>query len=96
MQNVIYKYKNRKLYSAKKGGYVTKADIMGMMVNGVELSVLDRASGEDITKRTLAGVLMSSPLFLENVDVGQLMEIAQSLKDVPQESSEEISEELLS
>lgn len=57
-QRVIKRYSNRKLYDTSKSIYVTLAALADLIRAGEDLLILDNASGEDITSRTLAQVLL--------------------------------------
>jgi polyhydroxyalkanoate synthesis repressor PhaR len=55
---VIKRYANRKLYDPSARRYVTLEGIAGLVGGGVELEIVDQASGEDITNLVLAQVLL--------------------------------------
>lgn len=89
MKNVVYKYKNRKLYSVKNHGYVSMSDVLSMVANGEQVSVINKSNGEDITKRTLLTALMDSKEFHDGIDLDQLVELAQGLKEALNQSGEQ-------
>jgi polyhydroxyalkanoate synthesis repressor PhaR len=58
MAYVIKRYTNRKLYDPQTSGYVTLEEIEAMIRLGKEISVMDVATGEDITSVVLAQILL--------------------------------------
>jgi polyhydroxyalkanoate synthesis repressor PhaR len=56
--SVIKRYANRKLYDTRAKRYVTLDHLAELVRQGEDLSVLDHASGEDITVLTLAQVIV--------------------------------------
>ncbi len=50
---IIKKYENRKLYDTKKRGYTTLAEILQLGKTDEEFTVVDHASGKDLTSATL-------------------------------------------
>jgi polyhydroxyalkanoate synthesis repressor PhaR len=67
MTHVIKRYPNRKLYSAEKSHYVTLSEIFDMMANGQEVKVIDNASGDDITLKTLKAGLYQLDISMDQV-----------------------------
>jgi len=57
---VIKRYSNRKLYDVQESRYVTLDELEGMIRDGKEISVVDAATGEDLTPVTLAQILLES------------------------------------
>ncbi len=55
---VIKRYSNRKLYDTQAKQYVTLDRLAGLVRQGVDLSVIDHASGQDITVLTLAQIIV--------------------------------------
>ena len=55
---VIKKYGNRRLYDTSTSRYINLDDIARMVRNGKNLQVLDARSGEDLTRVTLAQIIM--------------------------------------
>lgn len=53
----IKKYANRRLYNTASSSYVTLDDLSAMVREGVELSVVDAKTGEDITRTVLAQII---------------------------------------
>jgi polyhydroxyalkanoate synthesis repressor PhaR len=54
---LIKRYPNRKLYDTAARRYVTLAEIANLIQRGVEVQVVDYASGEDLTARILSQVI---------------------------------------
>jgi polyhydroxyalkanoate synthesis repressor PhaR len=55
---VIKRYPNRKLYDTEEKRYITLAEIAALIREGQEVSVVDHASGEDLTALTLTQVIL--------------------------------------
>ncbi len=55
---IIKKYGNRRLYDTSISRYINLDDIARMVRNGKDLRVLDARSGEDLTRVTLAQIIM--------------------------------------
>jgi polyhydroxyalkanoate synthesis repressor PhaR len=55
---VIKKYPNRRLYDTSCSRYINLEDIAGMVRDGKDLQVVDAQSGEDLTRVTLAQIIM--------------------------------------
>lgn len=64
----IKKYANRRLYNTATSSYVTLEHLRDMVKEGVEFSVFDAKSGEDITRSVLAQII-----FEEEGKQGQTM-----------------------
>ena len=60
MAYVIKRYSNRKLYDTQESRYVTLEEIEEMIRNGKEISVVDAASGEDLTSVTLTQIILEN------------------------------------
>src|SRR5499426_114110 len=58
MAYVIKRYSNRKLYDTQESRYVTLEEIEEMIRGGREISVVDAASGEDLTSVTLTQIIL--------------------------------------
>lgn len=54
---VIKKYPNRRLYDTEKSAYITVADVLKLIRQGVEFQVVDADSGEDITRSILIQII---------------------------------------
>lgn len=54
----IKKYANRRLYNTATSSYVTLEDLAVMIKGGVEFSVFDAKSGEDITHSVLTHIIV--------------------------------------
>jgi polyhydroxyalkanoate synthesis repressor PhaR len=57
MTRVIKKYPNRRLYDTAESRYVTLADIRNLVADETDLVVIDRKSGDDITRLILLQVV---------------------------------------
>ncbi|HVP44560.1 MAG TPA: polyhydroxyalkanoate synthesis regulator DNA-binding domain-containing protein [Terriglobales bacterium] len=55
---VIKKYGNRRLYDTSTSRYINLDDIARLVRNGKNVQVLDARSGEDLTRVTLAQIIM--------------------------------------
>jgi polyhydroxyalkanoate synthesis repressor PhaR len=55
---IIKRYNNRKLYNTHAKRYVTLLDLADMIRRGDDVSVLDHASGEDITSQIQAQIIL--------------------------------------
>jgi polyhydroxyalkanoate synthesis repressor PhaR len=60
MAYVIKRYSNRKLYDTQESRYVTLEEIEEMIRGGREISVVDAASGEDLTCVTLSQIILEN------------------------------------
>jgi polyhydroxyalkanoate synthesis repressor PhaR len=60
MAYVIKRYSNRKLYDTQESRYVTLEEIEEMVRAGREISVVDAASGEDLTSVTLTQIILEN------------------------------------
>ena len=60
MAYVIKRYSNRKLYDTQESRYVTLEEIEEMIRAGKEISVLDAATGENLTSVTLAQIILEN------------------------------------
>ncbi|HMH51573.1 MAG TPA: polyhydroxyalkanoate synthesis regulator DNA-binding domain-containing protein [Candidatus Acidoferrum sp.] len=58
MAYVIKRYSNRKLYDTQESRYVTLDEIEEMIRGGREISVVDAASGDDLTSVTLTQIIL--------------------------------------
>ena len=62
MSRVIKKYPNRRLYDTEESRYITIADIRDLVTREVAFSVIDKKSGEDITRSILLQVISEQEL----------------------------------
>jgi len=65
---IIKKYPNRRLYDTELSRYITFSDIRDLVMKGVEFSILDSSSNEDLTRATLLQIMLDEesggePLF---------------------------------
>jgi len=54
---VIKKYPNRRLYDTEQSRYITLADVKDLVVKKFEFVVIDKKSGDDITRSILLQVI---------------------------------------
>jgi len=57
---VIKRYANRKLYDQSRSRYVTLEELEELIRHGREIRVVDAVSGEDITRLTLAQIILEN------------------------------------
>jgi len=57
MTRIIKKYPNRRLYDTGASRYITLADVRDLILNRNDLVVIDKKSGEDITRSVLLQVI---------------------------------------
>jgi polyhydroxyalkanoate synthesis repressor PhaR len=55
---VVKKYANRRLYNTKSSSYVTLDDLCQMVKDGVDFTVKDAKTGEDITRSVLTQIIV--------------------------------------
>ncbi len=55
---LIRKYENRRLYDTANSRYVNLEDIAAMVREGVEIQVIDNATGEDLTRIVLTQIIV--------------------------------------
>ena len=56
---VIKKYGNRRLYDTRGSRYVNLQELMDLFASEEQLQVLDAASGEDLTEKTVTQAILS-------------------------------------
>jgi len=54
---VIKKYPNRRLYDTEESRYITLADVRDLVIKKIDFLVIDKKSGEDITRSILLQVI---------------------------------------
>jgi polyhydroxyalkanoate synthesis repressor PhaR len=57
---VIRKYENRRLYDTANSRYVNLNDVAGMLRDGMNVQVVDSATGEDITRLILTQIIVEN------------------------------------
>lgn len=57
-ERLIKKYPNRRLYDTATSKYITLDEVRQMVVDGVEFKVVDKKTGEDITRNILLQIIM--------------------------------------
>ena len=71
-KRVIKKYPNRRLYDTSESKYVTLNDVRKLVLDGVSFCVIDKKSGDDITRNILLQIIIEQedegePLFTTDV-----------------------------
>jgi polyhydroxyalkanoate synthesis repressor PhaR len=66
-KRVIKKYPNRRLYDTAESKYVTLSDVRELVLGGVAFCVIDKKSGDDITRSILLQIIIEQEEE-ENVD----------------------------
>lgn len=72
VKRVIKKYPNRRLYDTAESKYVALQDVRKLVLDGVSFCVIDKKSGEDITRNILLQIIIEQeeagePLFSTDV-----------------------------
>ncbi|HKN47603.1 MAG: transcriptional regulator [Candidatus Rokuibacteriota bacterium] len=90
MGYVIKRYSNRKLYDTQESRYVTLEEIEEMIRAGREISVVDAATGEDLTSVTLAQIILENErnrrAALPSAFLHQLIKYGETWQDFVQKS----------
>ena len=55
---VIKKYPNRRLYDTTESKYVTLNDLKELVVNQISFTVVDKKTGDDITRNVLLQIII--------------------------------------
>lgn len=71
-KRVIKKYPNRRLYDTAESKYVTLNDVRRLVLEGVSFCVIDKKSGEDISRNILLQIIIEQeeagePMFTTDV-----------------------------
>ena len=71
-QRVIKKYPNRRLYDTMESKYITLEDVRQLVSASVEFCVIDKKSGDDITRNILLQIIIEQeedgePIFSSSV-----------------------------
>jgi len=100
MAYVIKRYSNRKLYDTQESRYVTLEEIEEMIRAGKEISVVDAASGEDLTSVTLTQIILENERHhrstLPAAFLHQLIKYGEAWQDFVQRSMRSSLEGLIS
>jgi polyhydroxyalkanoate synthesis repressor PhaR len=64
-KRVIKKYPNRRLYDTVESKYITLDDVRRLVLDGVSFCVIDKKTGEDITRNILLQII------IEQEDAGE-------------------------
>src|SRR2546427_6404797 len=88
MAYVIKRYSNRKLYDTQESRYVTLEEIEEMIRAGREVTVVDAASGEDLTSVTLTQIILENErnhrANLPSAFLHQLIKHGEALEEIGQ------------
>jgi polyhydroxyalkanoate synthesis regulator protein len=68
----LLRYKNRKIYLAGTGKYVTSTDVVDFLKNSLEVEVVSHATGEVITQSTLTN-MGAAQISKGNIEAGNLL-----------------------
>jgi polyhydroxyalkanoate synthesis repressor PhaR len=86
---LIKRYDNRKLYDTSRSTYVTLEDIAGLIREGKEVKVVDAKSNEDLTRGTLAQIILEDERHKKNLlplsFMYQLIKYGESVQGIFQE-----------
>ena len=58
---ILKKYGNRRLYDARRSGYVTLAEVEEMVQRNDDVQVIDAKTGEDLTSQILVQIILDRP-----------------------------------
>ena len=75
-KRIIKKYPNRRLYDTSESKYVTLSDVRELVLSGISFCVIDKKSGEDITRSILLQII------IEQEEVGEPMFSADVLEQM--------------
>lgn len=59
---IIRKYPNRRLYDTEESRYITLEDIRSLILDATDVVVIDKKSGDDITRSVLLQVISEQEL----------------------------------
>ena len=86
---IIKRYENRKLYDSSRSTYVTLEEIAALIREGREIRVVDAKTGGDLTKSTLALIILEGERHKKNLlplsFMYQLIKYGESVQSVFQE-----------
>ncbi len=86
---LIKRYENRKLYDSSRSTYITLEEIAGLIREGKEIRVVDAKTNEDLTRSTLAQIIMEGERHKKHLlplsFMYQLIKYGESIQGVYQE-----------
>ncbi len=86
---IIKRYENRKLYDSSRSTYITLEEIAGLIRGGKEIKVVDAKTNENLTKSTLALIILEGERHKKNLlplsFMYQLIKYGESIQEVFQE-----------
>lgn len=71
----LKKYGNRRIYDARRSGYVTLEEIRQMLRSGDEIEVVDAKSGDDLTRAVLVQIILEEEGSREALPTAFLTEV---------------------
>ncbi len=83
---ILKKYGNRRLYDARKSGYVTLTEVEEMVQRNEDVQVIDAKSGEDLTSQILVQIILDRPATRQALPTAFLKQVVR-LKDSPMKSA---------
>ena len=85
-QILITRYSSRRLYNTNTSDYVTLDDVAALIREGKEVTILDKKSGDDITRQILLQIITEHESRGENIlPLNVLTDIVRSYSDQAQE-----------
>ncbi len=79
---ILKKYGNRRLYDARRSGYVTLSEVEEMVQRNEDIQVIDAKSGEDLTSQILVQIILDRPGARQALPTAFLKQVVR-LKDSP-------------
>ena len=79
---ILKKYGNRRLYDARRSGYVTLAEVEEMVQRNDDVQVIDAKTGEDLTSQILVQIILDRPGTRQALPTAFLKQVVR-LKDSP-------------
>lgn len=72
---ILKKYGNRRLYDARRSGYVTLAEVEELLQSGEDVQVIDAKTGEDLTRAVLVQIILEREESREALPVAFLKQV---------------------
>ena len=80
-ERIIKKYPNRRLYDTNQSCYITLNDVRDLVLASVPFKVIDRQSGDDITRSILLQIIIQTFLNLPPPENEPSLRLALPVKD---------------
>ncbi len=93
---VIKRYSNRKLYDTVESRYVTLDEIAEMVKKGVEVTIIDNRTKEDLTSVTLAQIVFEEEKKQNTMPLSVLRDIIRSPKASLNELTSQVTQRVAS